>query len=190
MNVVIIHGSHRPNRMSVRAARYMQKAYESRDCQVAVVDSKAENLNILEKMYKEYPAAEAPDNLARLAGLFKAADLFVVVSGEYNHGVQPGLSNLLDHFLEEYFFRPSAIVSYSAGRIAGMRSAMALRPMLGEMGMPSVPAIFGIGPIQKLLDEDGVNPDGELDKRLPRFLDETLWYAEALKAQREKGLPY
>jgi probable addiction module antidote protein len=38
----------------------------------------------------------------------------VIVSAEYNHSVPPALSNLLDHFLEEYFFKPSAIVSLAA----------------------------------------------------------------------------
>ena len=45
------------------------------------------------------------------------ADGFVFVTGEYNWGVQPGLKNLTDHFLEEWFWRPAAIVSYSAGRL-------------------------------------------------------------------------
>ena len=47
----------------------------------------------------------------------RSADAFVVVSGEYNHSISPALSNLLDHFLEEYFWRPSAIVCYSAGAV-------------------------------------------------------------------------
>jgi uncharacterized protein with HEPN domain len=38
--------------------------------------------------------------------------------------MQPGLKDLTDHFLEEWFWRPAAIVSYSAGRIAGARSAL------------------------------------------------------------------
>ena len=40
------------------------------------------------------------------------ADAIVVVSGEYNHSIPPALSNLLDHFLEEWFWKPSAIVCY------------------------------------------------------------------------------
>jgi NAD(P)H-dependent FMN reductase len=35
-----------------------------------------------------------------------------VVSGEYNHSIPPALSNLLDYFIEEYLWRPSAIVCY------------------------------------------------------------------------------
>ncbi|WP_327196685.1 NAD(P)H-dependent oxidoreductase [Sphingomonas sp. Leaf23] len=45
-------------------------------------------------------------------------DALVFVTGKYNWGPQPGLKKLTDHFLEEWFWRPAAIASYSAGRLA------------------------------------------------------------------------
>ena len=75
-------------------------------------------------MYKEYEKGQAPEILERLATRIRAADAFIIVSGEYNHSIPPALSNLLDHFLEEYFWRPSAIVCYSAGAFGGVRAAM------------------------------------------------------------------
>lgn len=36
-----------------------------------------------------------------LAAKIRRAEAFVFVVGEYNWGVQPGLKNLTDHFLEE-----------------------------------------------------------------------------------------
>src|SRR3546814_12377879 len=56
----------------------------------------------------------APEELERLATLYRRADGFLIVSAEYNYGIPPALKNLLDHFLEEYFWRPSAIACYSA----------------------------------------------------------------------------
>ena len=84
-----------------------------------------------------YPKGQAPDILERLADLFRRGDAFVIVSAEYNHGISPGLSNTLDHFLEEYFWRPSPIVCYSGERFGGVRAAMQLRAILNELGMPS-----------------------------------------------------
>ena len=78
----------------------------------------------------------------QLAGRIKAADAFIIVSGEYNHSIPPALSNLLDHFLEEYFWRPSAIVCYSGGSFGGVRAAVQLRAMLCELGTPSIPSLF------------------------------------------------
>jgi NAD(P)H-dependent FMN reductase len=57
----------------------------------------------------------------------------------------------LDHFLEEYFWRPSAIVCYSAGQFGGVRAAMQLRMTLAELGMSSVPSIFPIPRIGQTL---------------------------------------
>ena len=56
-------------------------------------------------MYKEYPKRSAPGVLQTLAEKIRTADAFVLVTGEYNWGVQPGLKNLTDPFLEAWFGR-------------------------------------------------------------------------------------
>jgi NAD(P)H-dependent FMN reductase len=113
-----------------------------------------------------------------------------MVSGEYNHGIPPALKNLLDHFLEEYFWRPSGIVCYSAGGFGGVRAAMQLRMTLAELGMPSVPSLLPIPRIAQAIDEDGVAIEPLVDRSAKRFLDEFLWYASALKEARASGTPY
>ena len=122
--------------------------------------------------------------------LYRAADAFVVVSGEYNHSIPPALSNLLDHFLEEYFFRPSAIVCYSAGAFGGVRAAMQLRAMLAELGMPSISSLFPIPRIGEAFDDVGGARDSDMDQRFGRFAGELEWYAGALREARMKGVPY
>jgi NAD(P)H-dependent FMN reductase len=100
------------------------------------------------------------------------------------------LSNLLDHFLEEYFFRPSAIVCYSAGSFGGVRAAMQLRTMLCELGMPSISSLFPIPRIQDAFDDHGVPRDPATDRRFARFAAELEWYAQALVEARKQGTPY
>jgi NAD(P)H-dependent FMN reductase len=89
---------------------------------------------------------------------------------------------LLDHFLEEYFFRPSAIVCYSAGVYGGVRAAMQLRMTLGELGMPSIPSLFPIGKVGQALAEDGLAQDPALERRVGRFLDELAWQGRRMKS--------
>lgn len=125
-----------------------------------------------------------------LAGLYRRADAFIVVSAEYNHSIPPGLSNTLDHFLEEYFWRPSAIACYSAGQFGGVRAAMQLRAMLCELGMPSIPSLLPIPRIQKALGETGEPVEDWLVRAAGKVLDELVWYAEALQAKRAHGTPY
>ena len=96
----------------------------------------------------------------------------------------------MDHFLEEYFRKPSAIVSYSGGSFGGVRAAVALRSMLAEMGMSSIPSILPFPKAQEMLSEDGSPTGDRPGKEADRFLDEFVWYVNALKAGRQNGTPY
>jgi NAD(P)H-dependent FMN reductase len=189
LKIPVLLGSMRRDRMGIRAARLLMRTLGERGHDATLVDAMELNLPLLDRMYKEYLKGEAPDNLEKLASLYRAADGFIIVSGEYNHGIQPGMKNLLDYFLEEYFWRPSGIVSYSQGSFGGVRAAMQLRMTLAELGMSSVPSLMPIPSIQNALSEDGVPAHEWLTKSLARFLDEFEWYARALKAERANGLP-
>ena len=186
----VILGSVRADRQGLRAARFLIAQLEARGHEAPLVDPLELKLPLLDRMYKEYPKGEAPPVLEDLARLYRRADAFVVVSAEYNHSVPPALSNTLDHFLEEYFWRPSAICCYSAGQFGGVRAAMQLRAMLAELGMPSIPSLLPIPGVGKALDEAGQPAEERLGKAAGRFLDELTWYAEALRAQRRTGTPY
>jgi NAD(P)H-dependent FMN reductase len=186
----VILGSVRSDRQGLKAARFIIRHLKDRGCEAPLVDPAELNLPLLDRMYKEYPRGEAPGALERLAGLYRQADVFVVVTAEYNHSIPPALSNLLDHFLEEYFFRPSAIVCYSAGAFGGVRAAIQLRALLCELGMPSTPSMFAVPKVRSAFTDDGVANDPAIEKRFARFASELEWYGEALKEQRKKGLPY
>jgi len=190
LNIVVILGSVRSNRQGIKPARFVEHQLRGRGHVVTLIDPREVNLPLLDRMYKEYPRGEAPDALERLAGLYRQADVFVVVTAEYNHSIPPALSNLLDHFLEEYFFRPSAIVCCSAGPFGGVRAAIQLRALLCELGMPSTPSMFAVPKVRSALTEEGVANDPAIEKRFARFASELEWYGEALKEQRKKGLPY
>jgi NAD(P)H-dependent FMN reductase len=163
---------------------------EGRGHAVALLDPAELRLPLLDRMYKEYPPGTAPEPLATIAGRIRAADGVVVVTGEYNHMPPPALVNLLDHFLEDWFWRPSAIVSYSAGAFGGVRAASHLRDMLAELGMPSIPSSLPVPAVQDAFDDDGTPRDPAWDRRVGRFLDELEWYARALAAERARGVPY
>jgi NAD(P)H-dependent FMN reductase len=188
----VLYGSVRSERQGIKAARFIVRAIEDRGHEAVLVDPLELGLPLLDRMYKEYGRGEAPDALERLAALYRRADAFVVVSGEYNHGIPPALKNLLDHFLEEYFFRPSAIVCYSAGPYGGVRAAMQLRMTLGEIGTPSISSILPVPRVGQAFAEDGTPNDAEAwQRRAGRFLGELEWWAEAARGQRDAaGTPY
>jgi NAD(P)H-dependent FMN reductase len=188
LRLVVVYGSVRSARQGIRVARFVVNECRARGHEVTLVDPLDYPLPFLDKMYKEYPRGEAPEMLERLAALIVAADAVVVVSGEYNHSIPPALSNLLDHFLEEWFWKPSAIVCYSAGPFGGVRAAMQLRMMLGELGMASIPSIFPVPEVQDAVAEDGTPTDPTTHDRVQKFLDELEWYGHALREARNRPL--
>ena len=190
LSIAVLLGSVRRQRMGIRAAKLVMQALQSRGHAAVLVDAMELQLPLLVRMYKEYAPGSAPPALEQLAALYRRVDGFVIVSAEYNHSVPPALSNLLDHFLEEYFWRPSGIVCYSAGQFGGVRAAVQLRAMLAELGMPAIPSECAIPRIGAALDEQGRAQNEHATRTLDRFLDELCWYARALRNERAHGMPY
>src|SRR5271163_1949602 len=153
--ILVFYGSYRSDRMGIRLANYVLEGFRARGDNIDLIDAKAIGLPMLDRMYKEYPKGSAPVILENLATQIRSADGFIFIAGEYNWGVQPGLKNLTDHFLEEWFWRPAAIASYSAGRLSGARSNSAWHGILSEMGMVVISSSLTIGPIADTLDANG-----------------------------------
>jgi NAD(P)H-dependent FMN reductase len=190
--ILVFYGSYRSDRMGIRLADYLVAGLRARGADAELIDAKAVGLPMLDRMYKEYPKGSAPETLETLAAKVRAADAFVFVTGEYNWGVQPGLKNLTDHFLEEWFWRPAAIASYSAGRIAGARASLAWHGTLSEMGMIVISSTLTVGSIAQALSADGkpIGTAGQLlDRSFPRFADDLAWWTEAAKMQRGRKAP-
>lgn len=190
--ILVFYGSYRRDRQGIRFAEWLVDAIAARGDSAELIDAKAVGLPMLDRMYKEYPKGEAPPAMEELASQIRAADGFLFVTGEYNWGPQPGLKNLTDHFLEEWFWRPAAIACYSGGSFAGVRAMMGWRDILGEMGMAVISSILPVARIGHAFGTDG-KPAGDdgarLEKAFPRFADDLNWWIDAAKAQRAKVDP-
>jgi NAD(P)H-dependent FMN reductase len=189
---LVLYGSYRRDRVGIRMARYIVEGLAGRGHAVELIDAREVGLPMLDRMYKEYPHGQAPPAMEALAAKIRAADAFVFVAGEYNWGQQPGLKNLTDHFLEEWYWRPAAIASYSAQRTGAARANLAWHGTLSEMGMVVISSTFNIGPLVEALDEQG-RPIGDsgayLAHRFPRFAADLEWWADAAKRQRAVQAP-
>ncbi|XP_060084742.1 NAD(P)H-dependent FMN reductase PA1204-like isoform X2 [Ylistrum balloti] len=127
----------------------------------------------------------APPFLVEKEKLVKEADAYVIISPEYNHCIPPGLSNMIDHFGGSCFSKkPSGLVTYSAGQYGGMRAAMQLRALTGELGCLSVSNIFGIPSAQKSLDSEGNPLNEHMESGANKLLTQLDWMAWAMKNHR------
>src|ERR1700704_971477 len=190
--ILVFYGSYRSDRMGIRLAQFVVEGFRARGDDVELIDAKAVGLPMLDRMYKEHRKGEAPEALEKLAGQIREADGFVFITGEYNWGIQPGLKNLTDHFLEEWFWRPAAIASYSGGRLSGARASTAWHGTLSEMGMVVISSTIAVGPIGQTLSAEGepIGAGGQaVEQAFPRFADDLMWWVEAAKAQRQRKAP-
>lgn len=185
LRTTVIYGSARQARQGIKVARFVTRKLEQRGHAVTLIDSEEHPLPLLDRMYKEYDAGTAPASMRAISEALTAADGFVIVSGEYNHSVPAALKNLLDHFQGEYLYKPSAIVTYSAGPFGGVRALVNLRAILAELGTPSIPSAFPVSQVHSAFDDDGNAVDTSYEKRIVKFLDEYEWYADALSRKRQ-----
>jgi NAD(P)H-dependent FMN reductase len=190
--ILVLYGSYRTDRKGNRLADFAVHKLRDRGEDAELIDAKAIGLPMLDRMLKEYAPGTAPAAMEKLGAKIREADAFLFVAGEYNWGMQPGLKNLTDHFLEEWYWRPAAIASYSAGRLSGTRSSYAWHNTLAEMGMVVISSTLAVGPIAETLSEAG-QPIGErgaaLEHAFSRFADDLAWWTEAAKSQRARRAP-
>lgn len=190
LKIAVIYGSVRgERRQGIKAARFVCTRLEERGHTVTLLDPLEHQLPLLDKMYKEFEPGQAPDTMEYIGQVLKKADGFVIVSAEYNHGEPAALKNLLDHYQSEYLYKPSGIVTYSAGPFGGVRALITLRAILAELGTPSIPSAFPISKIGEAFDDDGNPQDTHYDQRIGKFLDEFEWYTYALKHARGQECP-
>ena len=189
-SIAVIYGSVRSERQGIRVARFLLDALRERGDTGVMVDPVDYPLPLLDRMYKEYERGTAPAIMERLAEIFRSVDGFLIVSGEYNHGIPPALKNMLDHFMNEFFWRPAGLVTYSNGRFGGVRAAMQLRATLPEQGMITIPSLLPFGNVGTAFDEYGTPKDAYIPTSTKAFLEEFTWYVEALRDRRAKGVPY
>ena len=190
--ILVLYGSYRSERKGIRLAEFVVASLRARGEFPELLDAKVIGLPMLDRMYKEYAKGQAPVAMEELATKIRTADAFIFVAGEYNWGMQPGLKNLTDHFLEEWYWRPAAIVSYSGGRLSGARSNFLWHGTLSEMGMVVISSTLTVGPISQTLSASG-EPIGEagqqLQRAFSRFADDLAWWTEAAKNQRARKAP-
>lgn len=89
-----------------------------------------------------------------------------------------------------YFEHEPVIASHSAGLFGGVRAAVHLGVVVGELGMPDISSMLPFPVIGELFNSNLYPKKEKIERSTNRFIDEFLWYIEAFKNQRNKGVPY
>ncbi|HHF2972923.1 NAD(P)H-dependent oxidoreductase [Vibrio diabolicus] len=183
----------RPARLGMRVSRACETLFKNQYSQhtVEIIDPLNYDFDDVFKPEFAYHRAKVPAHLRELADKIKSADGYVMVSPEYNHSISPALANMLNHFGSSLFsYKPSAIVTYSAGQWGGVRAAVSMRTFLSELGCLPVSAMIHIPKAQEVFDEQGVVADelqqAQWDSYMNRTIHQLIWWAEGASQQRER----
>ncbi|WP_300319652.1 NAD(P)H-dependent oxidoreductase [Idiomarina sp.] len=183
----------KPARLGERVAKacvhYLEQTFDN--AEVELIDPLDYPLNGVFKPHFTYHENKVPEQLDALAKKIEAADAYVMVSPEYNHSMSPALANLLNHFgASLYSYKPSAIVTYSAGQWGGSRAAVNMRTFLSELGCLPVSAMIHVPKAQTVFEENGkFTQEVEDTERwvgyFGRTLNQLFWWADAAQKQRQ-----
>lgn len=186
--IALILGSVRGDRQGINVGLWLERKLKMRNHIVYLIDPLELDLPLLDRMYKEM--ADPPKKIIDLRNKMVESEGYLAVTPEYNHSTSAAMKNTLDYFLEEYYFKPSAIVSYSPGMLGGINAAQHLRHVFAELGAPAIPSAFSIPRVHTVFAKGGRLLDEAYDNRYVKFIEEFEWYIDALKNQRAKGTPY
>ncbi|MCG6122872.1 MAG: NAD(P)H-dependent oxidoreductase [Microvirga sp.] len=180
----------RPARLGQRVSTMCHRLLTDRAHDTQIIDPLEYDIGSIFKPHFAYAEGRAPQALSDLAEAISAADGYVMVSPEYNHSMSPALAHLLNHFgASRFAWKPSAIVTYSAGQWGGARAAMGMRGFLSELGCLPVSAMTHLPKAQEVLDEGGAwtSDAARWDGYVGRTLGQLEWWAEAAQRQRLEG---
>jgi NAD(P)H-dependent FMN reductase len=188
--IQIIVGSTRPGRFADKPVEWLVDRLSDRDdFELDVLDLRDHPLPLFHspmspaRTLRDYPNEE----VAKLGRRIDAADGFITVTSEYNHGYPASLKNAMDYVFPEFNKKPMTFVGY--GNAGGARAIEQLRLVTIEFEMAPLRRAVHIFPdvMRAAMIAETFTPAlfESLDERLDMMVNELLWWTEALKTARD-----
>jgi len=181
LTLVVIEGSARDHRESIKAARY--------------VENLARQLDNVEVIFADPTEFAFPNDGNNTEGkdphyteIVTNADAFFIVTPEYNHSYPGTLKRMLDSEYKAYFRKPVALAGVSNGNWGGARVVESLLPVMRSLGLFPLQYTTYFPYVQDIFDENGqIKPEREAEfaKSVNGQLTELVWLARTLKWGRD-----
>ncbi len=183
--IPIIAGSTRRDRQSIKVARFVLARLQQRQgVKTELLDLLEYNFPIMEE--RLHRRNDPPPRLQEYADKIEKADSLIIVTPEYNNGYPGVLKNAIDYLLPEYERKPIGIVTVSAGGFGGITCLAQLRLVALGMGAFPIPESLAVSHVHDSFQEDGSPNEPVYEKRAAAFLDEVLWFTEAIADRKSK----
>jgi NAD(P)H-dependent FMN reductase len=188
--IQIIVGSTRPGRFADKPLAWLLDRLSDRD------DFELDVLDLRDHVLPYFNSAMSParslrdypnEDVATLGRRIDAADGYIALTSEYNHGYPASLKNAMDYVFPEFNKKPMTFVGY--GNAGGARAIEQLRLVTVEFEMAPLRHAVHIFPdlMRPAMTAETFTPAifESLDERLTMMINELLWWTDALKAARD-----
>jgi NAD(P)H-dependent FMN reductase len=184
LSIPVLLGTIRAGRRSAHVARLLLSRLEGRH-KVATRLIDLADLDLPVMRYRLGETQADPPGAVGLSENLRRADGLVIVAPEYKNGYPGSLKNALDYLPAGILRRkPIGIVTVSSGGFGGLNCLAQLRLICLAMGGVPIPVSLPVSRVNDAFDEPGTVRDPKLAAGVEPFIDELIWYAEALASER------
>jgi len=189
-NLLIIIASTRPGRVGLPVGEWFaDRAREDGAFDVSVADLAEWNLPFLDEPNHPRLHQYVHDHTERWSEVVDAADAFVFVMPEYNHGIAAPLKNAIDYLHVEWDRKPVGFVSYG-GVAAGTRAVQMTKQIVLALRMVPINDAVSIPFVKSMIGDDGAfHPTPIVEESVQPMLDELAAVAAAMGSVREAAQP-
>jgi NAD(P)H-dependent FMN reductase len=182
--IPVLLGTVRVGRRSLHVARLLLGELEGRGgIDTKLIDLADLDLPVMRRRLGETDIP--PSGLVGLSHDLSRADGLLIIAPEYKNGYPGSLKNALDYLRPGIFRRkPIGIATVSSGGFGGLNCLAQLRLVCLAMGGVPIPAALPVSLVDETFDEQGGLRDPRLAARVGPFLDELVWYTQALAHRR------
>lgn len=183
MNIAVVLGTTRIGRQSEKVATELVKRLSiHEEHSINFLDIAKYPFPVFEERIRLHP--NPPAELIHFSEQLKAADGIIFVIPEYNGSLPGTFKNAFDHFYAEYARKPIGVVCVSDGKFAGVQASVQLQVLILHVFAYPMPTKLLVPFVNKSFGEDGKLLDETVDKGMNRFIDEYMWFAQAIVNQK------
>lgn len=189
IKLLFLAGSSRKESFNKKLAKIACALAQSEDVEATFIDLADFDMPLYNGDLEE--ASGLPENAKRLKKIFVEHDGFFIASPEYNSSLSPLLKNSLDWIsrkendqeqpLIAFQGKVAAISASSPGGFGGLRGLVALRMMLGNIGIIMVPDQLAISSAHNYFNDKGELTDDKQIKALQNVTNSFVKTATAIK---------
>lgn len=183
----IITSTTRPGHKGIAVARWIDSLLQSNeDFETQLLDLAEIDLPMMDEPQHPRLRKYAHAHTKRWSATIDAADAFIIVLGEYNHGFPAPIKNAIDYLVHEWAYKPVAFVTYG-GIAGGTRSLQMLKNVIVSLRMTPVVESVNIPFFDKHFDDAGIfNGDAGMEKAAANMMTELTRLTKTLQPLRKR----